>query len=136
MEGIPNILKDFLHGDSIVYVATSDEKGLPHIAAAEGISLDDDGRVCFSSWFCVKTMENLQSNPRLSIVVMDPRGRLGFQLIGRVEEIEQAEVMDGYSPADEKKWERYPQTRYRLVADIEQVLEMSTGSHSDEPLVP
>ena len=134
MESIPETLKDFLNDDNIVYLATADEEGLPHIAAAEGIRVEDEGRVCFSAWFCVKTMENLRVNPRLSVAVMDPVNKLGYQLIGKVEKIDQAEVMDGYSAAAEERWEHHPQTRYKLTADIEQVLEMSAGAHSDRPL--
>ncbi len=134
MESIPETMKEFLNDDNIVYLATADEEGLPHIATAEGIRVEEEGRVCFSAWFCVKTMENLLVNPRLSVAVMDPLKKLGFQLICKVEKINQVEVIDGYSPAAEKRWEHRPQTRYKLVADIEQVLEMSTGAHSDRPL--
>ena len=134
MESIPETMKEFLNDDNIVYLATADEEGLPHIATAEGIRVEEEGRVCFSAWFCVKTMENLLVNPRLSVAVMDPLNKLGFQLICKVEKIDQVEVIDGYSPAAEKRWEHRPQTRYKLVADIEQVLEMSTGAHSDMPV--
>lgn len=134
MKSIPETLREFLNDDNIVYLATADEEGVPHIAAAEGIRVEDEGRVCFSAWFCIKTMENLRVNPRMSVAVMDPVNKLGYQLIGKVEKIDQVEVIDGYSPAAEELWEHRPQTRYKLAADIEQVLEMSTGAHSDRLL--
>jgi general stress protein 26 len=134
MGSILDRVKDLLKGESMVYLATVDEDGLPHMAAAEGAEIDGEGRLCFGSWFCRKTMENLRHNPRVSVALMGPSKKEGYQLMGRVAEVEQAEVTDGYAPDSEEAWSRYPQTRYKLVVYIEQVMDLSTGPHSDIPI--
>lgn len=55
-----------------LFVATSDGKGVPHVAAAARVSLDKSDRLLVSEWFCPGTLENLQENANISIVAWDP----------------------------------------------------------------
>ena len=65
----------------IVYVATANREGMPHIAAAEGMAFMGD-KVVFKAWFCLKTVENLSENPKLSLAVLSPKTREGYQILG------------------------------------------------------
>ncbi len=37
----------------IVFLATTDRKGTPHIAASEGMTFTEDGKALFKAWFCL-----------------------------------------------------------------------------------
>ena len=52
-----------------VFVATTDGKGLPHLAAAGKLTLAPAGRVAVAGWFCPTTVAYLQKNRRVSLVV-------------------------------------------------------------------
>ncbi len=116
----------------IVYVATANREGIPHIAAAEGMAFTGD-EVVFRAWFCLKTVENLRENPRLSISVLSPRTREGYQLLGEVERLEEGAMLDGYVPEDEKG-SGYPQAEHRLYIRIKAVSHLTSRGHSDEIL--
>ena len=79
-----------------IFVATSDAKGLPHLAASGKISLEENGQIGVSEWFCPGTLSNIQVNPRMSIVVWDPKTDKGFPMLGNCEKVEDMSVMDGF----------------------------------------
>ena len=84
-----------------VFVATADDDGLPHVAAAGQIALRERARVALRAWFCPNTTANLDQNRRISLVVWDPAAADGFQLLGDVEKVVDLAVLDGYAPAAE-----------------------------------
>lgn len=116
----------------VVYVATSDREGVPHIAAAEGMSFAKEDRIVFKAWFCLKTVENLGQNPRLSLAILHPETGQGYQILGEIERIEQGAVLDGYRPGEDTKWRGYPQAEHQLFIRIEKVSSLNPGPHSDE----
>ena len=116
----------------VVYVATSDGEGVPHIAAAEGMTFVKEDQILFKAWFCLKTVENLGQNPRLSLAILHPETRQGYQVLGKIERIEEGAILDGYRPGEEKKWASYPQAEHQLSIRIEKVSSLTSGPHSDE----
>ncbi len=116
----------------VVYVATSDKEGIPHIAAAEGMSFAKEDRIVFKAWFCLKTVENLGQNPRLSLAILHPETGQGYQILGEIERIERGAVLDGYRPGEETKWAGYPQAEHQLLIRVEKVSSLTSGPHSDQ----
>jgi predicted pyridoxine 5'-phosphate oxidase superfamily flavin-nucleotide-binding protein len=125
-------VKKLVEKVKIAYVATADRKGLPHIAASEGLTFVDEDRIAFRAWFCLKTVENLQENPRLSLAILNPRAKQGYQLLGRIERIEEGAFLDGYRPEEERGNAVLPQAEHRLLIRIEKVSLLGSGPHSDE----
>jgi len=82
-----------------LFIATASGDGLPHLAAAGSMSLDDAGLVRVTEWFCPGTMANLAENRRVSLVAWDREADRGFQLLGRVSEVEDLVVVHGYAGA-------------------------------------
>ena len=80
-----------------VFVATTDGKGLPHMAAAGKLALTPEGRVAVAAWFCPATVANLQKNHRVSLVIWDPKVDTGYQLLGETEKVEEVAMMNGFS---------------------------------------
>jgi len=110
-------------------VATSDEKGLPHLAASRSMELESDGHVAVSEWFCPGTLANLEKNPQISVVVWDPVSDRGYQLLGKSVALDDTAMMDGFSPARE---EVLPQVERRIRVRVEQILDFSHAPHSDK----
>lgn len=111
-------------------IATSGPSGIPHIASAGEACLEPDGRISIKEWFCPKTLENLRENSNISILVYDPATREGNQIVGRVEEINEVAVMDGFMPEGEPG---IPQIERELVIRMDAVLAYSQGPHTDSP---
>jgi hypothetical protein len=109
-----------------LFVSTSGE--WPHLGIAGKIDLISEERVAVSEWFCPGTMANLQSNPRISLVVWDVFSDAGYQLLGELEEIKELAQLDGYAPDVEKN---LPQSRTQLVIHIHRIMEFKRAPHSD-----
>jgi uncharacterized protein len=112
-------------------VATADGDGRPHLAAAGKIEALPDGRVAVSEWFCPGTVSNLEKNPRISLVLWDPVGDAGYQLMGQVEEVEESAFLNGYLPEGEGA-RPVPQTRRKLTIRVIGIFAFSRAPHTDE----
>ena len=115
-----------------VYLASSNKEGAPHIAASDGMAFFDGDRVIFKAWFCLRTVQNLQENPKLSLAVLDSKTQEGYQLLGEVEQIEKGAILNGYVPEKEKEWGGYPQAEHQLLIRIRKISHLTSGAHSDE----
>jgi len=117
---------------AVVYVATSDKEGVPHIAAAEGMTFIREDRILFKAWFCLKTVANLGENPKLSLAILHPGTKEGYQILGEVDRIEKGAILDGFRLEEEKKWSGYPQAEHQLSIRIEKVSSLTSGPHTDQ----
>ncbi len=128
MEGLKKIVMEA----EVVYVETADRDGFPHIAAAEGMAFLEENQILFRAWFCLKTLENLENNPRVSLAVLSPRTKQGYQILGKVEKMEEGAILDGYGPGEERRRAVYPQAERQLLIRIERLSSLTSGPHSDE----
>jgi predicted pyridoxine 5'-phosphate oxidase superfamily flavin-nucleotide-binding protein len=125
-------IKSFVEGVGHAFVATSDAKGNPHLAAGRGVSVMRPDRLIFEAWFCRTTLRNLQENPRIAVTIVDPATGGGYQFCGRVEKKEDTAVLNGFLPEGEPV--ELPQVQWRLEVKVETVLAFSADAHSDRPL--
>ena len=132
--GILGSVKKLAQKVKVVYIATADKEGIPHLAASEGMTFVDRDRIFFRAWFCLRTVENLRENPRLSLAILDPKTLEGYQILGEMEGIEKGAILDGYAPETEKRWAGLPQTEHQLLIRVKEVLHLTSGPHSDESL--
>lgn len=130
--GMLKKVKRLVQEVKVVYVATSDKEGVPHLAAAEGMTFPKEGQIVFRAWFCLKTVENLVTNPKLSLAILHPVTGEGYQILGEIERVEKGAFLDGFRPEEEKKWAGYPQAEHQLSIRIEKVSSLTSGPHSDE----
>jgi hypothetical protein len=113
-----------------IFVATSDKRGLPHVAAAGRIAPALDEKVAVSAWFCPGTLDNLQENHLVSLVIWDSASDKGYQLLGEVKKIEEEAIMNGYASELEAKG-LTPQVERKLIVRVEKVIDFSQAPHSD-----
>jgi hypothetical protein len=113
-----------------VFVATTDGKGLPHMAAAGKLALTPEGRVAVSAWFCPTTVANLERSRWVSLVIWDPKGDIGYQLLGETEKVEEMAMMNGYAPGLESK-SPLPQVERKLLVRVDKIIDFKHAPHSD-----
>lgn len=113
-----------------VIVATADAAGTPHVAVAGDLERVGPDRVTVSAWFCPGTMANLDTNPRLSLVVWEPGSDRGWQLVGAVEAVDDLRVLDGFAPGEEAD-PPLPQVQQLLTIRVDRVLQFSVRPHTD-----
>ena len=113
-----------------VFVATTDGKGLPHMAAAGKLALTPEGRVAVAAWFCPMTVANLQKNRRVSLVIWDPKMDTGYQLLGETEKVEDIAMMDGYTPRVDLH-PPLPQVERQLLVRVDKIIDFKHAPHND-----
>jgi uncharacterized protein len=125
-------IKGFAERVGHAFVATSDAKGNPHIAAGRGVAVVKPNLLVFEAWFCLTTLQNLQENPKIAVAIADPATGNGYQFAGTLEKKEGTAVLDGYIPDVEPPG--LPQVQWRLEVRVESVMSFSADAHSDRPL--
>lgn len=113
-----------------VLLATADLKGTPHMSIAQPLGLDSLGRLQLLGWFCQYTSANLSLNPRVSILIWDPKEDEGYQLIGRIEDIKEVAVLDGYAPFVEKQ-HPMPGVERKISICVQRILRFERRPHID-----
>lgn len=113
---------------SHLFVATANDEGIPHLAMAEHINLEDWDLVSATAWFCPETAKNVQTNPAISVVVWDSGRDLGFQLTGEVEQVVEVTMPNGYIPGETVV---YPQIQRKLMIRVRRILNFGHAMHGD-----
>ena len=72
-----------------IIVATTGISGIPHMATAAKMELTNEGYIAVTEWFCPGTVDNLQENKNVSVVVWDKSSDTGCQMLGKLERIEE-----------------------------------------------
>jgi hypothetical protein len=113
-----------------LFPATADAAGSPHIAVVKDIEPGPGDSVLLTMWPCQYTFANLEKNPNVSLVIWQPEKDTGYQLCGKVEDIENVAVLNGYLPGLENK-KHYPQEEIKVRVRIKKVLNFQQAPHLD-----
>jgi uncharacterized protein len=113
-----------------VLVATADADGVPHVAAAEKLKLLDDDCIAVKSWYCPGTINNLQDNPNIAIVIWDKNSDHGYQLQGVLEGADDLAIMDGFAAGVEMQ-NPLPEIEKQLRVRVDKIVAFRRTAHSD-----
>jgi predicted pyridoxine 5'-phosphate oxidase superfamily flavin-nucleotide-binding protein len=113
-----------------IFITTADRKGMPHVAAADGIRLGDEGYFHLTGWYCETTARNLEENRLISVVLWDPDTDVGYQVLGEVEEIQERASLNGFIPETEGTYD-LPQVERDLLVRVTGVLLFCHAPHTD-----
>jgi hypothetical protein len=116
-----------------ITIATADNHGRPHMAAARSMAQVSDHTVAITEWFCPETVKNITTNPLVALTVWDAQADMGFQLQGRVSGQQDTAMMDGFM-ANEEEAQVIPQVQRRLEVAVDAVLRFTHAQHNDQPL--
>ncbi len=114
-----------------IFISTADARGTPHIASAGDLVRLPAHRVSLRYWFCPQTIANLQENPQCSVVIWNIDRDDGYQLVGKVIDVQELGMLDGYRPADLHEDIDLPQVKYGVTIEVGKVLEFRHAPHAD-----
>lgn len=100
---IPEEVRSMISGDRVVLLATSSLDGVPHLAAARGLTPVNGETVGLKDWLCFQSLDNSSENPRVALGLMEQDGSGGFQLIGTAKMAQVGEILDGYMSQGENE---------------------------------
>jgi len=126
---ITETIRRFIEAIPVAIVASTDDAGYPHLAAASGLRSPDGTTLIFENWSCETTLQNVARNPRIAVAVTAADGQAGYQIVGRVRRLFEEAILNGYAPDLEKPGT--PQALIQLVIEVEKVMEFSVRMHSD-----
>ncbi len=112
------------------FIATASPAGWPHVVTAGRLGLTHEGHVTVTEWFCPGTMLNLQSNPRVAVVVWDAATDAGYQMLGELEGMKDMGILDGYS-VDADGESPLPQVQRQLLIHVDRIIEFRRAPHAD-----
>ena len=84
MTKIPQEIQEFIKG-KMGWVATASPDGIPNSTPKGSVRVIDDEHLVFADLFSCKTRENLKSNPKVAVTVIDAKSLKGYQLKGSAE---------------------------------------------------
>ncbi len=116
-------------------ISTVDVSGVPHITSIGSFAVEAEGFITLGDWYCPKTLQNLDVNPRIALVVWDIATDRGFQLFGEVRDVLDVEILDG-PPPGMKERSFVPQVERVLRIEVDKVYAFSHAPHSDEEPEP
>jgi hypothetical protein len=124
-------IKRFVEEATLAIVASVGASGNPHLALGS-IKVMDGEHLLLENWYCQSTLQNLEQNRRLAIVVMAQDMKVGYQFIGQLAHGFDVAFLSGYAPAVEPAGE--PQALTRMVVKVEEILAFCSGIDTDRPL--
>ena len=113
-----------------IFLTTADNNGVPHLGIATKISINSGAKFSVAGWFCPGTVGNLNSNPNIGVTIWDSKRDIGYQLLGKKEDLREVAMLDGYAPGLEEKL-HLPQVEREVLVNVEKVLEFKKVAHSD-----
>ncbi len=113
-----------------IMVATASMSPMPHMATAGKMEITDGGYLAVTEWFCPGTIDNLQENKNVSVVVWDKSSDTGYQMLGKLERTEELGILNGYAP-ELKGRPPLPQVERRLLIKVQKITDFKLGPHSD-----
>jgi hypothetical protein len=113
-----------------VFLATADSRGQPFIGSAREIDLLTEDRIGLRKWFCPVTINNALKNRRIALVIWDSHSDKGFQLFGKLKNIDDMAVMDGYAGREEATC-HYPQVERQLIIEVMDIFSFKQAVRCD-----
>lgn len=130
---ITEAMRQLIESTPLVYVASADSEGHPHVAAGNHLTVSDGSFLVFENWFCPMTLHNITRNSHVAVVVARPGWESGYQLIGRVVKPHEDTVLEGYGAVPIPQETAPALTRFMV--RVEMIMEFSTGVHFDIPIL-
>ncbi|GFE60542.1 pyridoxamine 5'-phosphate oxidase family protein [Geobacter sp. AOG2] len=131
---ISEALRRFIEGIPLVYVASADAKGCPHLAAGNHLTVSNESLLVFENWFCPVTLHNIACNSHVAVVLSVPGSTRGYQLLGRVVKPRDDAVLEISGHKVAPSGTTLALTRFMV--KVEKIMEFSTGVHFDIPIDP
>ncbi len=112
------------------FIATANDRGVPHVATAGELVLKSPDMVEVSFWFCPTTIDNLQQNKKVSLIIWDAKENSGYQLLGEAGETYISKTLDGYV-AKVEGGKKFSQSYLSVTVRVETIMDFVHALHND-----
>jgi hypothetical protein len=133
MATIPQEVRDFLPG-KLAWVATAAADGTPNATPKGSLRLLDEQHLLFADLFSLKTRQNLQQNPKVSVTVIDPSTNAGFQIKGTAELVESGPLYDQVAQELRQRSAALPLPKYVVKISVEAIYDQSAGPNAGQQI--
>jgi len=114
----------------MVFIGTCSKNGVPNVSAKRlFLKLLDNETLVYADVYSVKTLKNINENPRVAIAVVDSKTYKGYQFKGK------AEVLKNGPLFEEALKLKLPQLQSVTRIKIEEVYLMDFGPDSGKKLI-
>ena len=134
MARIPKEVQEFLSG-KIAWVATAAPDGMPNATPKGSVQVIDDEHIVFADLFSLKTRENLQTNQKVAVTVVDAETYKGYQIKGTAEMLESGPLFEQMAEGLKKAPMDLPPLQYVVHITVETVYDQSVGSEAGKQIV-
>ncbi len=107
-----------------ILMATADANGLPFLAMGGELALSENEQLVLREWTWPQITVNLHQNPQLAVVVWDDVLERGYQLFGRVIDMEEVGMLNGYVAGEEEQPFR-PQVEKEIFVQVQKIVSFS-----------
>ena len=116
MKALPPEIVHFFHGQQFVIVSTVDSNNMPHNSCKGIVDIDKKGIIYLLDLYRGRTLKNLESNPNISVTVVDEHKFMGYCLKGIAAIVDKKLL----NPHVIKAWEKKIASRitHRLIKNI------------------
>jgi len=129
---IPDEVREIFKNEKCHQLATASAEGVPNICNVGAKYLRDDDTIVIVDNYMKKTLDNLLSNPNVSVLIR--REKVSYQIKGKCRYINK-----GPDYEEAKKWmksvaEKYP-AKGALIIAVEDIFDSTTGSNAGKSIL-
>lgn len=129
---LPKEVKEIFVNKEYHQLATVSIEGVPNICNIGGKYIRDDNKIVIVDNFMKKTISNIKSNPRISILVR--REKESYQIKGSCEYLTEGEEYEKTYKWMKSKGDKYP-AKGAIIVSVEEVYNSTTGSNAGKRIL-
>jgi len=126
MTKIPQEIQEFIKG-KMAWVSTASSDGIPNATPKGTVQVIDDEHLVFADLFSCKTRENLKTNPKVAVTVVDEKSFKGYQLKGSAELLTAGPIFDQVVEELKKAPMILPPVNYVVKITVDSIFDQSVG---------
>ena len=126
MAKISREIQEFIPG-KMAWVSTAALDGTPNATPKGSVRVIDDEHLAFADLFSRKTRENLLSNPKVAVTVIDPKSMKGYQLKGVAELLTSGPLFEQFGEILKKAPRVMPPMVYVVKITVDSIYDQSVG---------
>jgi hypothetical protein len=113
------------------FITLVGKDGFPYVNSAREIERVANNQLAIDEWICPLTVMHLSENPKMAVLIWDPKTDDGYEILGEVLMFEGQEFLNGYAPEVEEN-SYVPQVKRRLILRAERITAFSHALRCDE----
>lgn len=113
------------------FIAVVGSDGFPYVNSARQIEKVGDNQLAIEEWICPLTVKHVREHPKMAVLIWDPAGDNGYEVLGEVLLFEDQAFLDGFAPEIEEGG-YLPQVKRKLIIRAEKITAFSHALRCDD----